>query len=98
MRNQAFVLENDTHKVLWDFYIQTVHLILTRRLDLIIINKKKKKKKRICIFVDFAFTADQRIKLKECERYDKYFDLARELKKIMEYEDDNNTSRDWCFC
>ena len=41
--------------------------------------KKKKKKKKICKIVDFA---DHRIKLKECEKRDKYLDLARELKKL----------------
>ena len=40
-----------------------------------------KKKKRICKIVDFAVPADQRIKLKECEKRDKYLDLARELKR-----------------
>ena len=52
MHNPAPVLENDTHKLLWDFDIQTDHLISARRPDLIIINKKKKK--RICKIVDFA--------------------------------------------
>ena len=46
MHNPAPVLENDTHKLLWDFDIQTDHLISVRRSDLIIINKKKKKKKK----------------------------------------------------
>ena len=32
--------------------------------------------------VDFAVPADHRIKLKECEKKDKYLDLARELKKL----------------
>ena len=32
--------------------------------------------------VDFAVPAYHRIKLKECQRKDKYLDLARELKKI----------------
>ena len=43
MHNPAFVRENDTHKLLWDFNIQTDHLIPARRPDLIIINKKNKK-------------------------------------------------------
>ena len=34
------------------------------------------------IIVDFAVPADHRIKLKECEKKDKYVDLARELKKL----------------
>ena len=46
MHNPAAVQENATHKLLWDFEIQTDHLISTRRPDLIIINNKKKKKKR----------------------------------------------------
>ena len=46
MHNPAPVLENDTHKLLWDFNIQTDHLIPARRPDLIIINNKKKT--RIC--------------------------------------------------
>ena len=45
MHDQAPVLENDTHKLLWDFNIQTDHLILARRPDLIIINKKRKSAK-----------------------------------------------------
>ena len=42
MDNPAPVLENDTHKPLWDFDIQTDHLISARRPDLIILKKKKK--------------------------------------------------------
>ena len=78
MHNPAFVLENDTHKLLWNFDSQTVHLIAPRRLDLTIINKKK----RTCKIVDFAVPADHRIKLIESEKKDKYLDLARELKKL----------------
>ena len=44
--------------------------------------KKKEKKKRTCKIVDFAVPADHRIKLKGCEKKDKYLDLARELKKL----------------
>ena len=78
MHNPAPVLENNTHKLLWDFDIHTDHLISARRPDLIIINKKK----RTCKIVDFAVQADHRIKLKECEKKDKYLDFARELKKL----------------
>ena len=78
MHNPALVLENDLHKLLWDFNMQTDQLIPTRRPDLIIIIKKK----RICKIVDFAVPADPRINLKESEKKDKYLDLARELKKL----------------
>ena len=37
---------------------------------------------RICKIVDFAVLADHRTNLKECEKKDKYLDLARELKKL----------------
>ena len=78
MHNPAPVLENDSHKLLWNFNIQTDHLIPARRPDLIIINKKK----RICKIVDFAVLVDHIIKLKESEKEDKYLDLARELKEL----------------
>ena len=53
--------DND-NKLLWDFDIQTDHLILARRPDLKIINNKKK---RTCEIVDFAVSTDHRIKLKK---------------------------------
>ena len=93
MHNPASVLENDTHTHLWDFEIQTDHLIPARRPDLIIINKRK----RTCKIVDFAVPVDHRIKLKECEKNDKYLDLAKELKKTTEHEGDNYTNRNSSF-
>ena len=65
MHNTAPILENDSNKLLWDFNIQTDHLILARRPDIIIINKKRESAKL----------------LKESEKKEKYLDLARELKK-----------------
>ena len=77
MHNPAPVLENDSHKLLWDFNIQTDQLTPARRPDIIIINKKK-----IYNIVYFAVPADHRINLKESEKKDKYLDLARELKML----------------
>ena len=77
MHNPAPVPENDTHKLLWDFNIQTDYLLPARRADLVKIIKKK----RTCKIVDFAVPVDHRINLRECEK-DKYIDLARELKKL----------------
>ena len=62
MHNPASVQKNNTHKLLWDSDIQTDHLILAWRPDLI----------RICKSVDFAVRENHRIKLKECEKKDKY--------------------------
>ena len=89
MHNPTPVQGNNTHKLLWDFDIHTDHLISARRPDLMIINKKK----RTCKIVDIA---DHRIKLKECEKKDKYLDFAKELKKTMEHEGDNYTNYNWC--
>ena len=75
MHNPAPILENYTHKFLWDFDMQTNHRQKTRPYN----NQQQKKK---CKIVDFAVSADLRIKLKECERKDKYLDLAWELKKL----------------
>ena len=88
MHNPAPVLENNTHKLLWDFDLYTDHQISARRPDLIIIMNKKK---RTCKIVDFTVTADHRIKLKECEKKDKYLDLARERKNAG----NNYTSCNW---
>ena len=52
---------------------------------------------RICMIVDLTDPADYRIKLKECEKKDKYLDLARELKQTMEHKCDDYTNCDWCF-
>ena len=93
MHKPAYVLKNDTHKLLWEFGVHTDHLISARRPDFIIINKRK----RICKIVDFAVLSDQRIKLKECKKKDKYVDLARELKKKMEHVGDDYTNCDRYF-
>ena len=61
MHNLVSVLENDSHKHLWDFDIQMDHLLSVRRLGLIIINKKKRTLK----IMDFAVPVDHRIRLKK---------------------------------
>ena len=73
MHNPGSVLEDDTHKFLWDFDIQTDPLIKTRRPDLIIINNN----------VRLSYPGRPQNKLKENEKKDKYSDLARKLKKKL---------------
>ena len=41
MHNPESILENEIHKVLWNFEIQTDLLILARHPDLVIVNKKR---------------------------------------------------------
>ena len=79
MHSPESILENETHKLLWDYEIQTNHLFLTRRPDLLIVNKQRKREH--AELVDFAIPPDHGIKLKENEKRDKYLDFTRELKK-----------------
>ena len=46
-------------------------------------------KKRTCRIVDFAIRADNRVKLKESNIWDKYLDLAREQKNYGTWK--------WCW-
>ena len=71
-------MDNDVSTILWDFNIQTDHVIQARRPDLII----KDKVKNECLIVDFAIPYDSRVETKEFEKLEKYQDLARELKKL----------------
>ena len=93
MHNLESILENETQKFLCDFEKQMDHLIPARPLDLItIINNNK----RISRIMNFAVPADHKVKLKESEKKDKYLDLARELKKTVEYESDGYNNSNWC--
>ena len=60
--NLESVLENETLKILWDFEIQTDHLISARRPDQVIVNNEKK----TCRIVNITVPADHRVKIKEC--------------------------------
>ena len=83
MHNPTSVLENETHKLLWDFDIQTDDLISARRPDLIATTTTTTTttKKRTCQIVDFAVPADHRVKLKESKKKEIYVYIVRELKR-----------------
>ena len=72
------VLENEDYKILWDFSIQTDHVIEARRPDLVVVDKKE----RSCKIIDFAVPRDSRIEEKEKDKIEKYQELGRELQKI----------------
>ena len=65
MHNPAPVLENETHKLQWDFDIQTDHLIPARRPDFIIINNKKENLHHCLVWI-----------IVDCEKKDEYLDLC----------------------
>ena len=78
-----------THKLQWDLD-RSPNLSQKPRP-----NNIQKKKKNLQI-VDFGVPAEHRIKVKDCDKKDKNFDLARELKKY-EHEGDNYYNCGWCF-
>ena len=63
------------HKILEDFEIKTDHLIPVRRLAQLSISNDKK---RTSYLMNFAVSLDQRVKIKEIEKTDKYLDLQQE--------------------
>ena len=71
MNNTASALEIVTHKLLWDFDIQTDHIFSVRRSDIIIMKKKRR-----------TVLADHRIKVKESGKQSKHQELVSELKKL----------------
>ena len=90
MHNPKSVLENQTHKLLWDFKIEIDNLISARWPDLMRVNKKKPSRIEV-----LAVPADHWVKLKVGENKDKYLDRSRELKKNLENEGDSNTNFNW---
>ena len=72
------VQENERYKILWDFNIQTDHVIEARRPDMIVTERETKFAK----IIDFAIPHDSRVNSKEVEKIEKYQDLAREIKKL----------------
>ena len=85
----VYLLLNN-NKLHWGFEIKTDHL---RQPDLIIF--KRKIKKITCRILGFPIPVDHCVKLKECEKKDKYLNLAREL-KTAKHESDGDTSCNWC--
>ena len=45
--------------------------------------------------MNFAVSADNKVKLKESKKKDKYLDFARKLKNTEEHESDSYTNCNW---
>ena len=82
LHNPEAILENETHKFLQDFEIQTDHQISARQTDLVIVKKIKENLPNS----GFAIPADHKVKIRGNEKRGKYINLARELKKTMKHE------------
>ena len=63
---------------MWDFSIQTDHVIEARTPDLVVVDKNR----RTCKVIDFAVPRDSRTGEKEKEKIENYQDLRMELQKI----------------
>ncbi len=74
------VLENDEVKLLWDFHVQSDHVIEHCRPDLLLVNKKI----REAIIIDIAVPGDTRIVDREQDKILAYQDLKREIKKVWQ--------------
>ena len=71
-------MENEDYNILWDFSIQTNHVIEAWRPDLVLVDKNK----RISKIIDFTVPGYSRIEKKEKDKIEKYQDLGRGLQKI----------------
>ena len=72
MHNLESVLENEMHKLLWDFEIETNHVIAGRRSNLVINTQNK----TTCRMVNILIPDDHKVNLKESENKGKYLDFA----------------------
>ena len=76
------VIENEHHKLLWDFPIQTDKEIAHNRPDIILIDKLNKTVQ----IIDIAIPSDYNIIEKRNEKITKYIDLSIELKRMWNME------------
>ena len=79
MNKPKSVRDNETYRMTKDFEIQIDHFILIRRLDQWWLTKKRKEEN--LLYYGRCHPADQREKIKESEKVDKYLEFAKELKK-----------------
>ena len=75
MHNPESVQENETHNILWNFELQTDHLISVRRDPMIVNKKDNLPNSGLCC------SGRSKLKLKESEKRNNYKDLPMELKK-----------------
>ena len=72
------VLEHEGYKILWDYSIQSDHVIKAWRPDLVLVDKED----RSCKIIHFAIPGDSKIEEKEKVKIEKYQVLGMELHKI----------------
>ena len=70
--NSHSVQENEMHKILWDFEIQTHHINPSRRSDLVLINKSA-----YLLYIIFCHSSKLHSKNIEKEKKDEYLKLTK---------------------
>ena len=78
-------MENTEVKILWDFNVETDHVIVHRRPHIVVLEKKEKK----ALLIDIAVPGDVRVEEKEEEKVTKYQCLAREVKRLWQLKNVN---------
>ena len=76
------VSENSHVKLLWDFNVNTDHVLSAWRPDIVVVNKEVNSVQ----IIDVAVPADCIVSSKEAEKVKKYSDLSIELNIIVENE------------
>ena len=72
------VVENEEIKILWDVLIQCDREIKARKPDIVVLNKNEGS----CAIIDIAIPRDIRVSKKEKEKFDRYQELKREIKRM----------------
>ena len=73
-----FNQEKETHKILWDFEIQTDNPITARKSDLVFITKNQ-----TCPLINFSISVDYKVKMKESEKISKLWDIKMTVIQIL---------------
>ena len=79
------VMENNEVKILCYFNVETEHVIVHGRPDIVVLEKKEKK----ALLIDIAVAGDVRVEEKEEEKVAKYQCLAREVKRLRQLKSVN---------
>ena len=72
------VVENEEVKILWDVMIQCDREIKARKPDIVVVKENDKR----CAIIDIAIPGDIRVGKKDKEKFERYQELKREIKRM----------------
>ena len=91
MHKPESVLENKTHKILWNFGIQRDHPILARRVNRVLNQVLINKKERTCHQVNFDVSADNSVKIQNEKKNKQILGSYQRTENVVEHEGDSDT-------